>query len=224
MDQDRQDKTGELLAQLEAGTLALRDSERWTEYLAMSARFHRYSMGNVLLITLQCPHATQVAGFKTWLTMDRHVRKGEKGLRILAPMLYKRTETDPQTGEECERRGIRGFRTVCVFDVSQTDGADLPTLVTLLDGQDVAGAFDLLAGTLKGWGWTLADADDDRLGAANGMTCHDTREVLIHQDRSPLQRVKTLAHEMGHVLLHGDDCKHQRGLVELEAESVAYVV
>jgi antirestriction protein ArdC len=223
MDTDGQDRTGELLAQLEAGTLALQDSERWTEYLAMSARFHRYSMGNVLLITLQCPHATQVAGFKTWLTMDRHVRKGEKGLRILAPMLYKRTETDPSTGEECERRGVRGFRSVCVFDVSQTDGTDLPTLVTLLDGQDVAGAFDLLARTVKGWGWTLADADDDRLGTANGMTCHDTREVLIHQDRSPLQRVKTLAHEMGHVLLHGER-NGERGLVELEAESVAYVV
>ena len=82
----------------------------------------------------------------------------------------------------------------------------------------------MLAGTVKAWGWTPADAGDERLGTANGMTCHDIREVLIHPDRSPLQRVKTLAHELGHVLLHGDDCKRDRGLVELKAVSVAYVV
>ena len=125
MNTDSQDRTSELLAQLEAGTLALQDSQRWAEYLGMSARFHRYSMGNVLLIMLQCPTATQVAGFKTWLTMDRHVRKGEKGLRILAPMMYKRTDLN-DAGEEVTRTGLRGFRSVAVFDVSQTDGADLP--------------------------------------------------------------------------------------------------
>jgi len=225
MDTDMQDRTGELLARLEAGTLALQDSQRWTEYLAMSARFHRYSMGNVLLITLQCPEATQVAGFKTWLTVDRHVRKGEKGLRILAPMMYKRTGLN-DAGEEVTKTGLRGFRSVAVFDVSQTDGADLPSVVSLLDGQDESGAFDMLARAVKSWGWTVADADSTALGAANGMTCHQTREILIHADRPPVQRVKTLAHEIGHAILHGDDCAHrdQRGLVELEAESVAYVI
>jgi antirestriction protein ArdC len=221
-----EDRTRELLDKLAAGTQALASSQRWADYLAAQARFHRYSMGNVLLIMAQRPDATQVAGFKTWLTLDRHVRKGEKALWVLAPIAYKRTETDPETGQESERRGVRGFRAVPVFDVAQTDGADLPSPVTLLEGEDAGGAFEALAHVAKGWGWTVADAEADRLGAANGLTCHLTREVLISAQRSPAQRVKTLAHEIGHVLLHGEDCAYRadRGLVELEAESVAYVV
>jgi antirestriction protein ArdC len=90
----------------------------------ISGRYHKCSMGNALVIMLQGRDATQMAGFRMWLTLDRHVRKGEKGLRILAPTIYKRTETNAK-GAGVVHAGIRGLRPVCVFDVSQTDGADL---------------------------------------------------------------------------------------------------
>ena len=85
---------------------------------------------------------------------------------------------------------------------------------------------DTLATLARGWAWTIADATGEQLGAANGMTSHQTREVLISSERSPVQRVKTLAHELGHVIRHGEGCAYRanRGLLELEAESVAYVV
>ena len=221
-----EDRTPDLLAQLAAGTQALTSSQHWADYLAAQARFHHYSMGNVVLITAQRPDATQVAGFKTWLTLDRHVRKGEHAVWILAPMTYRRTEHNDDTGEDVTRTGVRGFRAVPVFDVAQTDGADLPCPVSLMDGDDTAGAFEALARVVKGWGWTVADADSARLGAANGLTCHETREILVSAERSGLQRVKTLVHEIGHALLHDSDCTYRanRGLIELEAESLAYVV
>jgi antirestriction protein ArdC len=222
MDTDRQ---RDLLAQLTAGVERLTTSDAWSRYLQAQARFHRYSFGNTLLIMAQSPEATQVAGFKTWIHLDRHVRKGEHAVWILAPMVGNVTKTDDD-GQETAHKVLRGFRAVPVFDLAQTDGADLPSPLSLLQGEDEAGAFETLARVAKGWGWTVADADAGKLGAANGMTCHLTREILVSAERSPLQRVKTLTHEMGHALLHGEDCTYRadRGLVELEAESVAYVV
>ena len=102
-------------------------SERITQYLAMLAKFHRYSFGNVLLILSQMPAATHVAGFGTWKQMGRFVKKGEKGIVIIAPMSIRPKEDKPEGQEQSDRaKPILRFRGVYVFDVTQTDGQPLP--------------------------------------------------------------------------------------------------
>ena len=132
----------ELIEKLERGFQQVQNSEEYRSYLRTVSRFHKYSISNTMLIWLQCPDATHVAGFHTWLSLGRHVRKGEKGIRIFAPMPYRRTVStvDEETGitEEEEINGLR-FRAVSVFDISQTDGDDLPEPpVTLLSGDDTS--------------------------------------------------------------------------------------
>src|SRR5258705_9287718 len=99
-------------------------SESLVQYLRMVSRFHRYSLHNVLLIALQKPNASHVAGFRTWTKLGRFVRKGEKGILILAPMVKTVSEQDP-CQREVEVRHVVGFRSAYIFDVSQTDGAPL---------------------------------------------------------------------------------------------------
>ena len=111
----------QLIEALKAGK-----SEALTNYLAAVAKFHRYSFQNILLIARQCPQATRVAGFSAWRSLDRFVRKGEKGLMILAPLVRKVEPADERNPEKQAR--IVGFRAVYVFDVSQTDGTPLPTI------------------------------------------------------------------------------------------------
>src|SRR5450631_2314849 len=109
----------ELLTQLTEGVQRLTTSSEWQRYLDFQSRFHSYSFGNVLLIAAQCHEATQVAGFRAWQRMNRFVRKGEKAIWILAPMVYKNAEPEGDND-----RVIRGFKYVPVFDISQTAGED----------------------------------------------------------------------------------------------------
>lgn len=123
------------LLQLEQSVTAIQDSETFRAYLTAQAKFHHYSFGNVLLILAQNPEATRVAGFRTWQSLDRHVKKGEKAIRIIAPAYYKKKETDQQTGEELERQ-VPFFRSASVFDYSQTEGKPLPAVaVPVLDSE-----------------------------------------------------------------------------------------
>jgi len=209
---------------------ALVSGEEWAAMLAAAARFHRYSLSNLLLIYRARPDATRVAGFRTWLTLGRHVRKGERGIPILAPCTYK-TEAAPDdaaptgteaTGESAPRRVLRGFRVVYVFDISQTDGDPVPDVApVLLEGDDPGRLWDALAAQVEAAGFAL---DRDDCSPANGITDYATRRVSVRADLSPAQSCKTLAHELGHVLLHrpGDGIPPERR--EVEAESVAYVV
>ena len=122
-------KTDELLQRLTEGVEKLTSSEEWVRYLDVQRRFHRYSFGNCLLIALQRPDATRVAGFHRWLELRRHVRRGEKGIAILAPIVHRLKVEDEATGEERTIQSApRAFRVVHVFDVSQTDGDDLPEI------------------------------------------------------------------------------------------------
>lgn len=216
------DRLEQARERLEAGVLALTGSAEWLAWLRVSARFHRYSFSNQVLIALQCPNATHVTGYRGWQGMGRQVRKGEHGITILAPSTRKvRNEA---TGED-ERRLV-GFRAVAVFDVSQTDGEPLPVQPrpVLLDGEAPEGLWDALAGMVAGEGYTLERGE---CGGANGYTRPDTRVVRVRDDVSDAQACKTLAHELGHVLLHADDMGAyvaHRGVAEVEAESVAYVV
>src|SRR5450759_2301486 len=190
----------------------------------MQSKCHRYSFNNTLLIMEQRPEATQVAGYNAWRKLDRFVRKGEKGIWILAPMIYKADSGDGSADDTTERV-LRGFKPVSVFDLAQTDGRELPEISSRLDGEDVGNVFPKLRQVALGLGFSVEDTDELAEGV-NGDCSHTLHRIRIRISNAPAQRVKTLAHELGHAILHtpGDGRPDNRGLMELEAESVAFVV
>jgi antirestriction protein ArdC len=204
---------------------ALTSSDAWAQALEQAARFHDYSLGNLLLIALQRPDARRVAGFQTWKSLGRHVRKGERGIAILAPMTYKRTATDEATGEEREVIGVRGFRPVYVFDIAQTDGAELFDTIQpeRLTGDGPAGLYDAIAEEIRSRGFSIVPGEPTVAGA-NGETCWASRTVRFRSDLSPAQRAKTAAHELAHIALGHDHAVDCRSVKEVEAESVAYII
>lgn len=206
----------ELIEKLTEGISNLTSSDQWQHYLDLQSRFHRYSFGNVLLIAAQCHEATQVAGFNAWLKLNRFVRKGEKAIWILAPKVYK--NADAEDGED--DRVIRGFKFVPVFDVAQTDGEELATVCSRIDGDDPFGAYDVLFELARSIGFTVVPHEFD--GSTNGDCSHSEHRIRIEIRNTPAQQVKTLAHEIAHALLH--EKFDNRALAELEAESTAYVV
>jgi antirestriction protein ArdC len=220
---DTVDKLASAHADLVEAVESLTSGEDWQRMLDLASRFHRYSANNVFLIKLQRPEASRVAGYRTWQSLGRQVRKGERGIRILAPCHYRSKTTD-EDGTETTHVGVRGFTTATVFDVSQTDGKELPDVrPALLDGAGVAGLWDALALQVKAAGYTLERGD---CRGANGYTDHSVRTVRVRDDVSDAQATKTLCHELAHVLLHPDSAAYFqcRGLCEVEAESVAYLV
>jgi N-terminal domain of anti-restriction factor ArdC/IrrE N-terminal-like domain len=206
----------ELLTQLTDGISDLTTSDKWRHYLDFQGRFHHYSYSNVLLIAAQNSEATRVAGFNTWRKLERFVHKGEKAIWILAPMVYK--DADGGTGEN--NRVVRGFKFVPVFDVSQTDGAELPSICDRIEGDDPGGLYDQLLTVAQSIGFTVADYHF--AGSTNGDCSHASRRIRIETSNSAAQRVKTLAHEIAHAVLHEEF--QDRAVAELEAESVAYIV
>lgn len=199
----------ELIAALEAGESAcLRD------YLASMARFHRYSAGNVLLIHMQCPHATRIAGFRTWQSLGRHVRRGERAIRIFAPIAWRKPD------EEKDEAKVIAFKTACVFDVSQTKGKPLPAFaaVTGDPGDHLAG----LKGFIADSGILLEYAE--RLGGADGMSMGG--RIVLRAGLAPAEEFSVLAHETAHELLHTKDVPREieKKVCETEAEAVAFVV
>ncbi len=213
----------ELLETLTEGVAALTTSERWTQYLEVQSRFPRYSSNNVLLILAQRPDATRVAGYRAWQALGHQVLAKESALRIFAPMKYRRD--DPPDGGLAQE--IRGFKLVPVFDVSQTEGPELPDIVSKLHGHAPEGLFAKLTDFADGIGfrvvrpWSL-------VSGANGDTDHAAGLIRVATNNDGAQQVKTLAHEIGHALLHDPEITSTgdlaRGLKELEAESVAYVI
>lgn len=206
----------DLLQRLEGAVSAIQDSDSFRRWLDISARFHNYSLGNQLLIAMQRPDATYVAGFHAWLKLGRHVLKGEKGIKIMVPLATKVTNDE---GEE-ERR-IVGFGTGHVFDVSQTDGEPLPTLeVPTLEGEAGAELWDGLSRFAERDGVKVRVVQPGELPPQT-MGYYDprTKEIVIgaYDQR---QRTKTLAHELGHHVAHFDD----RAENECVAEGIAYVV
>jgi len=204
----------ELFAQLTEGITALTSSEEWQRYLDFQSRFHHYSFGNVLLIAAQCHRATRVAGFNAWRKLNRLVRRGEKAIWVLAPMVYK----DVEDGET--DRVVRGFKFVPVFDIAQTDGEGLPSICNRLEGGDPKGRYAQLVTVAQSCGFSVEDHEFN--GNASGDCCHADHRIRVETTNTPAHRVKTLAHELAHALLH--ESYENRALAELEAESTAYVV
>lgn len=206
----------ELLGRLTDGIEALVEQESWRRFLAAQSRFHRYSYNNTLLILAQCPDARSVAGFSTWRRMGRAVRKGERAIWIVAPLLRTSSSLDAHVHQS----EIRGFRRVAVFDVSQTDGVDLAEICRPLEGPDGDQNFVALRRAAVGLGFRVEEAEMP-VGTYGDCT-YATRMIRVSVSASPAQRVKTLAHELSHAILH-ERCV-DRALAELEAESAAYVV
>jgi antirestriction protein ArdC len=208
----------DLIEKLTDGIARLTTTDEWQRFLDYQSRFHHYSASNVLLIMLQTGgYATRVAGFRAWQGMNRFVRKGEKAIYVLAPMVYKRTNEAPAADDE---RVIKGFKYVPVFDISQTDGEELPCICNRLAGDDPADLFAQLVAVAQSIGFTVEDHDFE--GGTNGDCSHLEHRIRIESSNSPLQRVKTMAHELAHAMLH-EKFDDRRG-AELEAESTAYVV
>ncbi|MGE0445695.1 MAG: ArdC family protein [Vicinamibacterales bacterium] len=189
-------------------------SERLTELLKTMGRFHRYSVNNICLIMSQRPTATRVAGFHTWRTMGRFVRKGEKGIAILAPIVGRKRD------DTCEEsRTVVGFRTAYVFDVGQTDGAPLPEASQATG--DPGANTDRLLGAIASSGIAVEHADD--LDGALGLSRGGRIQILKGLDRAA--EFSVLVHEYAHELLHRSaDRPASRDTRELEAEAVAFVV
>lgn len=211
-------RSDELLNRLTTGITQLTNSDRWRDWLTVQSRFHKYSFGNTLLILMQRPDASRIAGFRTWLQLERRVQAGEKAIWILAPMTRPRLAD--ALGQEPEIL-VTGFRPVPVFDISQTEGADLPVVCARLEGEDAKGTYSRLVAVAAGFGFSVEDFEFT--DSTNGDCNTEQRRIRVRTSNSPAQRIKTLAHEMGHAQLH-ENSALDRPLKELEAESVAFVV
>lgn len=212
----------DLLQRLEQAIGEIHDSESFRRYLDVQSRFHRYSYGNVALILSQRPDATTVAGYNRWLTLHRYVRKGEKGIRILAPMTRK---DEAEEGGSTERRQLF-FRAVSVFDVSQTEGEPLPEItVPLLTGEDGGGVMDGLLDLAVQEGVEVRLSRGELPAAAAGAYWPGEQKIRVRA--APMrQMTKTLAHELAHhvhLTRFGQE-SGQREERETVAEASAYVI
>jgi hypothetical protein len=212
---------------------ALTSSDAWRAYLDAAMSFHDYSFRNTLLILAQKPDATRVAGFRSWQQRGRQVRKGEKAIRIYGYSSRTVAEIDEGTGDENIRK-VPTFPILSVFDISQTDpieGHPQPEEIsTLLTGADPAHIFDRTAAVMTGRGWTVTR--EPVAGSANGYTTTDaSRRIVVDETLKPAAAAKTMLHEAAHAHIHApqitDPAQRKnlhRGRMEVEAESVAYVL
>ena len=207
-----------LIEQLEAG-----HSGALTNYLTAMSRFHQYSFGNVLEIARQMPTATRVAGFWTWKELGRSVNAGAKGIRILAPIVGVRRKKDKEAQKDITKQNERtllGFRNAYVFDVSQTEGADLPDMhqVSGDPGENV----DRLAEFVKSKDIQLVY--NANIAPALGMSYGG--RIAIMPGQSKAEEFSTLVHETAHELLHKAERRTAttKTVRETEAEAIAFVV
>ena len=243
MGEKQNEKLKEITERLERGILEIFTSERYREYLQVMSRFHNYSLNNTVLIAMQKPEATLVAGFQAWKTkFGRTVKKGEKGIRILAPApcKVKKEKLDPVTklpviGEDGEpvteeKVTIPFYRTAYVFDISQTEGRELPS-----------SALDELTGNVEQYKDFFAALErvspypiafEEIHSAAYGYCDFVDKRIVVDVGMSELQNLKTTIHEIAHARLHDFDRnapkeerpKIDRNTGEVQAESVAYTV
>jgi antirestriction protein ArdC len=218
------DRLKEAHKRLTAAVESIASGEDWQRMLRTAAKFHRYSFQNQLLISFQNSDATLVAGFNKWKSLGRCVKKGEKGIAIFAPCSY-RTKIEDDNGEEKSFQQLRGFRIVHVFDILQTQGDPIEDLDAirpkLLDGDAPEGIWEVLVAQAKTAGFEVVR---DQKRSENGYCDFVGKKIAVRPDVAPAQAVKTLVHELGHALLHGDEVGRSREVQEVEVESVAYMV
>ena len=237
----RDGKVKELSEKLKQGVRDVFQSERYIEYLSAMAKFHDYSPSNVCLIFSQKPDASLVASYKKWeKDFERHVKPGEKSIKIFAPVFRKREplstgearaeNSDPEK-EEKEKDVVSGFIAVSVFDVSQTEGKEIPSIsVSPLEGK-VDGYKEMLEALKE-----LSPAPisfEPISGSANGFYNLVDKSITVREGMSEKQTIKTLVHEITHANLHDADPfslefapenRKDRNTREVEAESTAFIV
>lgn len=212
------EKQKQALEALHKGVAELLASTAWQDLLTFRNHFHKYSFLNTLLILRQYPNASLVCGYRQWQQLNRYVRKGEKGISILAPIMRKDRD-DP------DRTYVAGFRQVKVFDLKQTDGELLPTPPTpqILEGNN-----SLIQRTITA---LERFCQQERIQlernlnhpTALGVFRPSTNSISLKPGLPALQELKTLVHEIAHALLHGRNTSIERSLGELEAESTAFL-
>ena len=238
-------KVKEITDKLEAGLKELFESEKYKSYLSTMSKVHNYSFNNTLLIAMQKPEATLVAGYQAWQkNFERHVNKGEKAIRILAPAPYKikeeRDKLDPVTGEmmfdengmpqkEETEVTIPAFRAVSVFDVSQTDGKPIPELEVNELLSTVEGYEDFVQALMNIS--PVPIAFEDIPGDSKGYFSTAEKRIAVQENMSESQTLKTMVHEVAHSRLHDKEVNQSmdipvkdRNTKEVEAESVAFTV
>ncbi len=245
------------LERLQQGVTDLIQTQNWQAALSFKAKFYQYSFFNTMLIMSQCPDASLVAGYRKWQELGRQVKKGEKGISILAPLT--RSVEKKSANNEADRspslsnatradsnnrvkglnpddnlvltdagpRALVGFRSVYVFDVSQTEGEDLPQLIQpkrLENRNEDEPALRLAITKLLAFSARKQIKVDFELKHTEALGCYypRTHSISLKADLSPLQTLKTFIHELAHALLH--DLSSPRIRAELEAESCAYLV
>ena len=223
-----------LTDRLEQGVSDIFQSGQYAAYLTAMSKFHHYSFGNTMLIFMQCPNATNIAGYHDWRrNFGRQVKRGERGITILAPCPYRRKEEveeaasdgSPATSVQWVQR--MGFRTVTVFDVSQTEGKPLPELAKKLTGD--AAQYESMVAALRSIS-PYPISMESFPGGAYGCCDFVEQRILVQPDMSQTQTIKTMIHEVSHAKLHAPEKTEelpqhkQRFVREMEAESVAYVV
>ena len=211
-----------MLAALREGVEQLTDSRQWERWLRFRARFHRYSFHNQLLILRQFPEASQVAGYRAWQELGRQVRRGERGMAIIAPVALKRPEAVEAERLRDLELPLLTYRIARVFDVSQTEGQELPAPEGEMPAEAPPETLERLLALVPSLGFTV-EFTELRSGR-RGDCSHALRRIRVDRRLSPGAKVKTLGHELAHAILHGPEFTGGRELAELEAESVAYVV
>lgn len=231
-----------ILKSLETGVGNIFTGDKYAQYLQTMSKFHRYSFNNTLLIAMQRPDATLVTGYRNWQSMGRQVKKGEKGITILAPAPIKRKreqeildqnhmpllDADGKPKTEEVEVVIPRFKPTTVFDISQTDGEPIETLAPEELTEAVAD-YDLFMKAITAVS-PVPIRFDEIAGEAKGYYHSGDKEIVIQKGMSESQTIKTAIHETGHARLHDKDIMEEQGIEkdrltkEVEAESVAYCV
>lgn len=224
----------DLLQELILNVDALTSSKQYRDYLKVATHFPTYSVHNLLLIFKQFPQATFVAGYATWKSFGRHVKKGEKGIKILAPITQTQTVIDEVTQLATKETTV-GFRRVCVFDISQTEGRPLPKIMKPKTLHGECDIYDEAKNRLEtALGYHIQPAKLE--AGATGKCSYESKTIYIHDTCDSRQAFKTMIHECAHVFLHEKLRLHtptndfekllasKQSIREMEAESVSYIV
>lgn len=220
MNEKRKEKMDCITKMLQEGVESVFCSERYADWLRVCSRFHRYSLNNQILILMQAPFSSQVAGYRAWQDMGRQVKKGEHGIMIMAPMKIKGKKDDPDHTEEND---LLLFKPVTVFDISQTEGPDLPSLTSELTGD--SRSFGHVIEQLCRFSIVPIRFTDELPPGVYGCFSSAEHAIRVRASIHGQHKVKTLIHEIAHSLLDGDpNNRIDRQSMEVRAESIAFVV
>lgn len=236
----KQDKVQEITKKLEDGVKSMFNSEKYKSYLNMLSMFHGYSFNNTVLIACQKPDASMVAGYETWKKFNRFVKKGEKAIRILAPIVRKTTRDVPMRDEngnqiigpdgrkvtKKEEVKYTSYFIVNVFDISQTDGDPLPEVAKKIEST-INGYEDFMTALMQVS--PVPFEIGEIKSSANGYYDQIEKKIVVNEGMSEMMKCKTGIHEVSHAMLHDKDatdnhCAPDRMTKEVQAEAIAYTV